>query len=425
VAGVAVEDRTVLDPPLRVAPGGRPPRGPRLVSRRVRRRRLIAGCALLAVIAVAMVALLGGSSAPQSGASGPRHRPGANPRLLADWEGDHVPITFVFGGDVHAPEGSVPAVRLAADPATAFGPGAKQLLAHADLSMVNLETALTNGSCPVPQPKQYVFWAPSSIVTALRGAGVSLVTEANNHGEDCGVPGLLEALTIRARTHYTVLGIGRDAKQAFASYQRVIDGEHVGIIAATQVIDADLIDSWSATPTQPGLASAYEVQRLVNAVEAARRVDDTVIVYLHWGIQLDACPDSIQEPLAQLLVRAGADVVVGSHAHVLLGAGYLGSALVSYGLGNFVFYNDPSPTNLSGTLHVTITGRHVDAYRWQPAVIEDELPVPVTGAAAAQVDSRWAAARACTDLTGRPTRPLASPTSERAPVPPWLLRELS
>ena len=78
-------------------------------------------------------------------------------------------------------------------------------------------------------------------------------------------------------------------------------------------------------------------------------------------------PDPIQEPLAELLVRAGADIVIGSHAHVLLGAGYLGTAFVDYGLGNFAFYNDPSPTNVSGALAVTVTGRHIDAYSWRPA----------------------------------------------------------
>ena len=85
---------------------------------------------------------------------------------------------------------------------------------------------------------------------------------------------------------------------------------------------------------------------LVAAVQRARRIDDTVVVFLHWGIQLDACPDPIQEPLATALVRAGADIVIGSHAHVLLGAGYRGTALVDYGLGNFAFYNDPTPDGL-------------------------------------------------------------------------------
>jgi poly-gamma-glutamate synthesis protein (capsule biosynthesis protein) len=370
-----------------------------------------------------------------AGAGGPRTHLGhggakapsaaANPRLNPDYDGDGKPDTLVFGGDVNFPGGSVLAGRLAADPSTALGAGAKQLLGHSNLSMVNLETALTFGVCPVPQPKQFVFWAPPSALTALRDAGATLTTEANNHGEDCGEPGLLQSLTIRARKHYTVLGIGRDAHQAFTSYQTVLNGEHIGILAATQVIDADLVSTWTATSTQPGLASAYEVNELIHAVQVARRIDDTVIVFLHWGVQLDPCPDPYQEPLAAALVRAGADIVIGSHAHVLLGAGYLGTALVDYGLGNFAFYNDPVPTNYTGSLVVTITGRHVDGYSWRPAVEEDEVPVPASGAEAHAIQARWVGARACTNLTAHPTRPLASSGTESSPAGASLLALLS
>ena len=393
--------------------------GIRTISRRVRRNRSVAALLVLAVALVAGLAL----DRAALNATAAVHGKGRaqDVRLESSWDGDGEPVTFVFGGDVNFQGPSVLASRLAQDPRTALGPGAARLLSHSNLSMVNFESALTFGGCPVPQPKDYVFFAPQAAIAAFEGARTTLVTEANNHGEDCGLPGLRQALTIRARTHYRIIGIGKDAAAAFASYQTVIRGEHIGIIAATQVIDTDLVSSWTATATQPGLASAYEVQELVQAVQAARRIDDTVIVFLHWGIQLDACPDPIQEPLATELVRAGADIVVGSHAHVLLGAGYLGRALVDYGLGNFAFYNDPYPTDVSGTLAVTATGRHIDAYTWRPAIIVNDLPVPASGAAAAQVQARFVGARACTDLTGRPTRALATIATESGSVPASLL----
>ena len=349
---------------------------------------------------------------------------GANPRLGPEWDGDGEPVTLAFGGDVNFPEDSFLGDRLAADPATALGPGVPELLSGVNLSMVNFESALTNGTCPQPQPKEYVFWARPSALTAFRSATVSL-TEANNHGQDCREAGLQMALAYRARAHYTVLGIGPSSDQAFQSYQTVINGEHIGIIAATQVIDSDLMSSWTATPTHAGLASAFSVDRLVGAVEAARGIDDTVIVFLHWGVQLDDCPDPLQEPLATVLVRAGADIVIGSHAHVLLGGGYLGSAYVDYGLGNFAFYNDPAPTNQSGSLIIRVTGRHVDSVGWRPAIIENEIPVPLTGAAASAARQQWSADRGCTDLSVDPSRSLASPATETGPPSPALVRYLS
>jgi poly-gamma-glutamate synthesis protein (capsule biosynthesis protein) len=251
------------------------------------------------------------------------------------------------------------------------------------------------------------------------------VTEANNHGEDCGQAGLQMALSARAQSGYTVLGIGQNAAQAFTPYQVTIDGEHIGIIAATQVIDDDLQTAWTATTTQPGLASAYDVSDLVSAVEGARQVDDTVVVFLHWGVELDACPDPLQEPLANELVQAGADIVIGSHAHVLLGGGYLGSAYVDYGLGNFAFYNTPPPTDQSGSLVITATGRHIDGVTWRPALIEDELPVPLSGAAATAALANWTNARTCTDLTPGAGAPVASIATETSPAPPAVAQQLS
>ena len=82
--------------------------------------------------------------------------------------GDGQPVTIAFGGDVHF-EGSL-ADRLAADPAVALQPVAT-LLAGADLTMVNLETAVTvDGTCPQPQAKEFVFHTPATAYTALRGA---------------------------------------------------------------------------------------------------------------------------------------------------------------------------------------------------------------------------------------------------------------
>ena len=348
----------------------------------------------------------------------PPTQPLGNPRLDPDWQGDGQPVTFAFGGDVHFPVGTNLGDRLAADPSTALGPTVPQLLSGANLSMVNFESALTqDGTCPDAQSKQFVFYAPPSAVSAFQGAGVTLITEANNHGEDCGQPGLQTALATRAQTGYTILGIGQNSALAFAPYTTTIRGERIAIIAATQVIDSDLQSAWTATATQAGLASAYDVAGLVAAVEAARRTADTVIVYLHWGTELDQCPNPLQEPLAQALVKAGADIVLGTHAHVLLGGGYLGSAYVDYGLGNFAFYDNSPPENASGSLVITATGRHIDAATWRPAQIVDDLPQPLTGDAATQALAAWNQDRACTDVSASPGAPLATTDSETAPVP--------
>jgi hypothetical protein len=388
----------------------------------------------LLVLAVALVALLARGGARPTGAgrregTTAHHHgtppPSGNPRLDPDWDGDGQPVSFAFGGDVHFPTGTNLGDRLAADPTDALGPTVPELLSGVDISMVNLESALTDGTCPDAQPKQYVFYAPQSAIDAFKGAGVTLITEANNHGEDCGGPGLQMALAGRTQSGYTILGIGQNASQAFTPYETTIHGERIAIVAATQVIDSGLQGAWTATTTQPGLASAYDVDDLVAAVESARRWADTVVVYLHWGTELDACPNPLQEPLAQVLVQAGADVVVGTHAHVLLGGGYLGSAYVDYGLGNFAFYDNSAPENASGSLVISATGRHIDSATWRPALIVDDLPQPLSGTAAAGALAEWNAARSCTNVSATPGSSVADAATETSPAPASAVQTLS
>ena len=73
-------------------------------------------------------------------------------------------------------------------------------------------------------------------------------------------------------------------------------------------------------------------------------------------------PEPAQQERPPTLVAAGADVVVGRHAHRLLGRGGLDGAFVDYGLGNFAFYA-AGPGAQTGACFVTVTGRHVDRYQ--------------------------------------------------------------
>jgi poly-gamma-glutamate synthesis protein (capsule biosynthesis protein) len=133
-------------------------------------------------------------------------------------------------------------------------------------------------------------------------------------------------------------------------------------------------------------------------VQEARATSDTVVVFLHWGIERQTCPSAVQQQLAQTLVDAGADIVVGGHAHRLQGAGRLGSAFVAYGLGNFAFYAQPGPGASTGVFLVTATGRDIDTYSFVPAVIQGGVPRPLDGEGAAAAVGAFDALRGCTGL---------------------------
>ncbi len=303
-------------------------------------------------------------------------------------------VTFAFGGDVMFEE----PIRsyLLERPADIFAPIAP-LLRRADLVVVNLETAVTERGEPAPN-KQYHFRAPASAFRALRAGGIDVVTLANNHGMDYGEVGLRDTLKSAKAAGVALIGAGLNQRQAYAPYRATINGQRIAIIAASQVIDAHLRAAWLTSGSEPGLASAYDVPRLARAVRQAQATSDTVIVYLHWGDELAGCPTAMQRALAPVLVQAGADIIVGSHAHIQLGAGRLGRAFVDYGLGNFVFYADGALTTQTGVLEVTATGRRIDRYRWLPAQIKNGRPIPITGSDRGARIAEWRALRDCTDL---------------------------
>lgn len=303
-------------------------------------------------------------------------------------------VAFAFGGDVHA-EGSV-ATRLAASP-TGMLDAIEPVFSQADIAVVNLETAVTSRGDPAPG-KEFTFRAPASIFGALRAGGLDVVSMANNHGMDYGESGLRDSLAAARRYGFPVIGIGLDGKRAYAPYRMKVNGQRVAILGATQVLDDHLIDAWTAGPGKPGLASAKEVPRLLQEVRKARRTADTVVVFLHWGVELEQCPTTDQRTLARKLVGAGADIVVGGHAHRLLGTGRMGKAVVSYGLGNFVWYGTSELSTQTGVLLVTATGRRIDSYRWAPARIVDGVPRPLDGAERRAEVAGWRSLRRCAGL---------------------------
>jgi poly-gamma-glutamate synthesis protein (capsule biosynthesis protein) len=303
-------------------------------------------------------------------------------------------VTFAFGGDIHF-EGLI-RTKLLADPSTVLSPIAP-VLSAADLAVVNLETAITEGGQAVP--KEYNFRAPATALDALRAAGVDVANAANNHGLDYGPQGLADTLAARAEKQFPVVGIGANATEAYAPYRAEVKGQRIAIFGATDVLDGEYIAAWTATDAQGGLASSKDLPRLVAAVQAVRPEVDTVVVFLHWGVERQGCATPRQQEVAQALVDAGADIVVGSHAHVLEGGGRLGTSFVGYGLGNFVFYNESGENGRTGVLSVTATGRDIDAYQWIPARIRGGVATPIPAGPEADAEvAHWNELRGCTNL---------------------------
>jgi poly-gamma-glutamate synthesis protein (capsule biosynthesis protein) len=306
-------------------------------------------------------------------------------------------FSIAFAGDVHFTGRT--AARLA-DPATAFGASAP-VLAQADLTMVNLETAIAVGGRP--EQKSFTFQAPPSALTALADAGVDLATMANNHGADYGLAGLRQTLSAIRQSGFPVIGIGANAAAAYAPFYRTVNGVRVAIVAASQVQEETLAH-FTATDTSPGIANAYSEQ-LLAAVRTARAHADVVIAYLHWGTEYQSCPNGDQQALANRLAAAGVSAIVGTHAHVLQGAGWRADGhYVAYGLGNYFWWKSfDNAQDDNGVLRLTFAGGRVRSAQFVPSQLDDQgISPPATGTNAQRITAEFDQARQCAGLLAAP-----------------------
>lgn len=328
---------------------------------------------------------------PRAGTSaGPDGTPSAEASTAA--AAADVELTLAFGGDVHFTDRTA---KLLSDPSTAFGPTA-ETLKGADLAVVNLETAVTTRG--TPEPKEFHFRAPATAYEAVKAAGIDAVSIANNHALDYGRVGFTDTLDAAAAAGMPAFGGGRTIDEAYTPLILTTRGVRVAVLGFSQI--HTLADSWKAGPATPGIAMAWDVPRAVAAVKAARARADLVVVFNHWGTERESCPNASQKSFAAALADAGADMIIGAHAHVLQGDGWLGRTYVAYGLGNFLWYVGSSD---SGVLKVRVRGRSVTGAELIPAVISGTgQPKPLTGTAATALIKRFTDLRRCTGLAATP-----------------------
>jgi poly-gamma-glutamate synthesis protein (capsule biosynthesis protein) len=281
------------------------------------------------------------------------------------------------------------------------------VLESADFTALNLETPVTSQG--QPQPKTYHFATTPAAFSALRDAGVELVNVANNHILDFGQTGLADTLAAAKAAHFPYVGAGVNASAAWAPYVTTIKGTKIAIVGVSQV--AELASSWVATTSRPGEANAINLAETLAAVRAAKRLAPIVIVFMHWGTEGMACPDQNQLSLAPKLAAAGASIIIGSHAHMLQGSGWLGHTFVAYGMANFLWW-ESSFSTATGVLKLTLHPHAPLTARFIPAVVSATgQPIVDQGAAARSARAHYASLRTCAGLSSSPPAGAITPTS--------------
>jgi poly-gamma-glutamate synthesis protein (capsule biosynthesis protein) len=210
----------------------------------------------------------------------------------------------------------------------------KDLMHHSEIVVANQES-ITGGKQLglASYPK---FNSPHEIGDALKNAGVNLITMANNHTMDKKEAGILSAIAYWDK-------IGMAYTGAFKSQE---DRNRIRTMTKNDITFAFLAYTYGTNgitvpEDKPYLVNLFQEELMKKDIELAKTKGDVVVVSMHWGIEYQILPNAEQMRLAHLLAEWGADIVIGSHPHVLQPFAWIESAdghrtFVMYSLGNFL-----------------------------------------------------------------------------------------
>ncbi|MFC3802123.1 CapA family protein [Cohnella sp. GCM10012308] len=252
---------------------------------------------------------------------------------------------------------------------------AKPLLESADIAAGNLEAPITTRGTPA-ENKQFVFKGKPEYLAGLKNAGLDVVSLANNHTLDQGWQGLSDTMDALDDIKLKHMGSGADEKEAFEPVYIEHNGLMVAYIGVSNVVPEG---SWKAGPDHPGVAETYDTTRAVAAVKKARELADIVVVMVHWGNERADTPKDAQFNVGHTLIDAGADLIIGSHPHVLQGFEAYKGKWIAYSLGNFVFTTkqEYSKTQDTGVLTATCAADGKCQLKFDPMYAKASQPGPM------------------------------------------------
>lgn len=187
-----------------------------------------------------------------------------------------------------------------------------------DLTIVNFEGTLSNQG--TRQDKQFAFRGKPEYVQILTSSSVEAANLANNHSADYGDVSLSDTIK-----YLNEAGISNFIGTNTAI--RDVNGISVGLVG---------IDALDET----------EAAKLENVIGSVKSLGaQLVIVSIHWGEEKATAPNDTQTELAHKAIDAGADLVLGTHPHVLQGIEKYNGKYIAYSLGNFCFGGNNNPAD--------------------------------------------------------------------------------
>ncbi len=261
---------------------------------------------------------------------------------------------FIFVGDVMLSRN----IASSKNPFELISPQLNQ----ADLVFGNLENPVSSKGQETGH--MYSLRANPEVLPNLKTAGFTVLSVANNHAFDYGLEAFTDTLNNLKQNNLAYTGGGNNFSEAHGGAYQEINGIRTTILSYTDLLPK----SEAATDTQAGVAYLDEAQ-MTQDIKTAKAKSDLVIVSFHWGKEYDTKSNEHQQKIAAAAVKAGADLIIGHHPHVVQEVMELHGVPVAYSLGNFIFDQNFSKETSTGLmLKVTIKDKKI--IKTQPQTIK-------------------------------------------------------
>ncbi len=247
----------------------------------------------------------------------------------------------------------------------------KPYLESADLTIGNLETVFAG------KEQRYTghptFNTPDEMASALKDAGFDILTTANNHSFDRGEIGVTRTLDVLDQVGISHMGTYRNEQEKQNIVIKEVNGIKFAFVSFTTFVNQNTTngDSHINYLTEQEVNSQMQLAKAQNP--------DCIVAMPHWGVAYETLPNATQLAQADLLINAGADIIVGSHPHVIqkMGKkkttgedGTTREVFIAYSLGNFISNQNSEYTRDEVLLNLTVkkgaNGVYIDNIGYRP-----------------------------------------------------------
>lgn len=263
-------------------------------------------------------------------------------------------LRLIFAGDImgHAPQ--IKSAEVVAGKKYDYTPCfkyIKTILDRADLAIGNLELTLPGKP---PYNGYPMFRSPDDLATAIKEAGFDLLVTANNHSNDSRGPGVVSTINTLRAMGFQQTGTFKNATDRGATYPLMVYHNNFKLAFLNYTYGTNGVPT--DAPTIVNLIDTVQMGK--DLAEARARKPHFIIAVMHWGLEYQLKENAEQRQIARFLIRNGADMVIGSHPHVVqpirtesvaMPDGSVKKGIVVYSLGNFIS-NQQQPHTDGGIL---------------------------------------------------------------------------